>query len=74
MIWIEIGRNDFVVGFLLRDITYRNHGREILLTDKNESKVKAFLYSKFPGSKELILKQEGFEDERLKLEDLFNEI
>ena len=45
----------------------------LLLTDKNESEVKTFLYSKFPGSKELILKQEGFEDERLKLNELFNE-
>ena len=47
-------------------------GTCLLLTDKNEPEVKAFLYSKFEGDKELILKQEGFEDERLKLEDLFN--
>lgn len=45
----------------------------LLLTDKNESEVKAFLYSKFSGDKELILKQEGFEDEKLLLNDLFNE-
>lgn len=47
-------------------------GISILLTAENEQEVKAFLYSKLPGSKELILKDEDEKEiERLKLEDLF---
>lgn len=46
----------------------------LLLTDKNEQEVKALLYSKFSGDKELILKDmKGKELDRLRLNELFNE-
>ena len=71
MIWIDV--NEHILDEDIKKYHLTVFKNEVMLNTGTEKGVKEFLYSKFPGSKELILKQEGFEDERLKLNDLFNE-
>jgi hypothetical protein len=71
MIWIETNEHISDEDIEKYHLTVFKNG--VMLDAENEKEVKAFLYSKFGGSKELILKEDDKELDRLKLNELFNE-